>query len=56
MWFQQQIGELAHGREPNLKLGAWTALWRGLRGSMLGGKPRPRPAAGGSAALAEEAS
>jgi hypothetical protein len=42
MWFQQQITELAHGREPNLELGAWTALWRGLRDNVLPGKPRQR--------------
>ena len=44
MWFQQQIEELAHGREPNLRLGAWTALWRGLRAHMRPGKPKRRPA------------
>jgi 2,4-dienoyl-CoA reductase-like NADH-dependent reductase (Old Yellow Enzyme family) len=31
MWFQAQIRELAEGREPNPRLGAWTALWRGVR-------------------------
>jgi 2,4-dienoyl-CoA reductase-like NADH-dependent reductase (Old Yellow Enzyme family) len=47
MWFQQQILELAAGREPNLRLGVWTALWRGLRANMLPGKPRrARPATG----------
>lgn len=40
MWFQQQIGELAHGREPNLKLGVWTALWRGLRANVLPGRAK----------------
>jgi 2,4-dienoyl-CoA reductase-like NADH-dependent reductase (Old Yellow Enzyme family) len=54
MWFQQQITELAHGREPNLRLGAWTALWRGLRANMLPGKPKRRPVPVG--ALAEKAS
>jgi hypothetical protein len=44
MWFQQQIEELARGREPNLALGAWTALWRGLRANVLPGKPRRRAA------------
>jgi 2,4-dienoyl-CoA reductase-like NADH-dependent reductase (Old Yellow Enzyme family) len=55
LWFQQQIEELAHGREPNLRLGAWTALWRGLRDNMLPGKPRRRatPPVG---ALAEKTS
>ena len=52
LWFQQQITELAHGREPDLKLGAWTALWRGLRANMLPGKPKQRPARQ-PAALAE---
>jgi 2,4-dienoyl-CoA reductase-like NADH-dependent reductase (Old Yellow Enzyme family) len=55
MWFQQQITELAHGREPNLGLGAWTALWRGLRANMLPGKPKQRPVRT-PAALAERAS
>ncbi len=31
MWFQAQIHELGHGRDPDLQLGAGTALWRGLR-------------------------
>jgi 2,4-dienoyl-CoA reductase-like NADH-dependent reductase (Old Yellow Enzyme family) len=44
IWFQQQILELAAGREPDLSLGAWTALWRGLRANMLPGKPKQRPA------------
>lgn len=55
LWFQQQIEELAHGREPNLRLGAWTALWRGLRDNMLPGKPRRR-AASPAGALAEKTS
>ncbi|HWU90621.1 MAG TPA: NADH:flavin oxidoreductase/NADH oxidase family protein [Kofleriaceae bacterium] len=55
LWFQQQIGELAHGREPNLRLGVWTALWRGLRANMLPGRSKPRPVRP-SAALAEKAS
>jgi 2,4-dienoyl-CoA reductase-like NADH-dependent reductase (Old Yellow Enzyme family) len=53
LWFQQQIGELAHGREPDLALGAWTALWRGLRANVLPGTPKRRPVA--TAALAEKA-
>jgi 2,4-dienoyl-CoA reductase-like NADH-dependent reductase (Old Yellow Enzyme family) len=55
MWFQQQIGELARGREPNLRLGVWTALWRGMRANLLPGKPRRRPAEAASA-LAEKTS
>ncbi len=31
MWFQAQIHELGHGRDPDLRLGSWTAIWRGLR-------------------------
>jgi 2,4-dienoyl-CoA reductase-like NADH-dependent reductase (Old Yellow Enzyme family) len=31
MWFQAQIHEMGQGRDPDLALGAWTALWRGLR-------------------------
>jgi 2,4-dienoyl-CoA reductase-like NADH-dependent reductase (Old Yellow Enzyme family) len=37
MWFQAQIHELANGREPDLSLGTWTALWRGMRASFLPG-------------------
>jgi 2,4-dienoyl-CoA reductase-like NADH-dependent reductase (Old Yellow Enzyme family) len=35
LWFQAQIHELAHGREPDLALGKLSALWRGLRGMAL---------------------
>jgi hypothetical protein len=31
MWFQAQIHELAKGKEPDLELGTWSALWRGVR-------------------------
>jgi len=31
MWFQAQIHELAKGKEPDLGLGTWSALWRGFR-------------------------
>jgi 2,4-dienoyl-CoA reductase-like NADH-dependent reductase (Old Yellow Enzyme family) len=31
MWFQAQIHELANGREPDLQLSKWSALWRGMR-------------------------
>ena len=31
MWFQAQIHELAKGNEPDLELGTWSALWRGVR-------------------------
>ncbi len=31
VWFQAQIHELAKGHEPDLRLGTWTALWRGFR-------------------------
>jgi 2,4-dienoyl-CoA reductase-like NADH-dependent reductase (Old Yellow Enzyme family) len=31
MWFQAQIHELASGKEPDLELGTWSALWRGVR-------------------------
>lgn len=36
LWFQAQIHELAQGREPDLGLGTWTALWRGMRANFLG--------------------
>lgn len=55
IWFQQQILALGAGREPDLSLGVWTALWRGLRANVLPGKPERRPARR-PAALAERAS
>ena len=42
LWFQQQIFELGQGREPNLGLGKWTALWRGMRNNFLPSKSAPR--------------
>jgi 2,4-dienoyl-CoA reductase-like NADH-dependent reductase (Old Yellow Enzyme family) len=36
LWFQAQIHELADGREPDLGLGTWTALWRGVRHNFIG--------------------
>jgi 2,4-dienoyl-CoA reductase-like NADH-dependent reductase (Old Yellow Enzyme family) len=55
LWFQQQIGELARGREPDLGLGVWTALWRGMRANLLPGKRQRRPAEP-APALAEKTS
>lgn len=55
LWFQQQIHALGAGREPDLALGAWTALWRGLRASGRPSQPPGRPA-GAVAAPAERAS
>jgi 2,4-dienoyl-CoA reductase-like NADH-dependent reductase (Old Yellow Enzyme family) len=46
MWFQQQITALAYGREPDAKLGVWTAFWRGVRDNMLPWKTKPRAATG----------
>jgi 2,4-dienoyl-CoA reductase-like NADH-dependent reductase (Old Yellow Enzyme family) len=42
MWFQAQIHEMAAGRDPDLALGAWTALWRGIRANLLPSKKAPR--------------
>ena len=42
LWFQQQIHELGQGREPDLGLGKWTALWRGMRNNFLPSKRTPR--------------
>jgi len=42
LWFQAQIHELAAGREPDLALGTWTALWRGIRANLW---PRKQAAA-----------
>ena len=35
MWFQAQIHEMARGREPNLQLSKWTAIWRGFWHNLL---------------------
>jgi hypothetical protein len=42
MWFQAQIHEMGAGRDPDLALGAWTAIWRGVRASLLPNKKAPR--------------
>jgi 2,4-dienoyl-CoA reductase-like NADH-dependent reductase (Old Yellow Enzyme family) len=42
MWFQAQIHEMAAGRDPDLALGAWTAIWRGFRANVLPNKKAPR--------------
>ncbi len=45
MWFQAQIHELGKGNEPDLALGKWAAVWRGLRASFLPfGAKRAEPA------------
>ncbi|MBA2543019.1 MAG: NADH:flavin oxidoreductase/NADH oxidase family protein [Deltaproteobacteria bacterium] len=38
MWFLAQIHLLGDGREPDLRLGKWKALWRGLRASVFASK------------------
>jgi 2,4-dienoyl-CoA reductase-like NADH-dependent reductase (Old Yellow Enzyme family) len=45
-WYQAQIHRMADGHEPDPALGRWTALWRGLRTTMLARSPRAeaRPA------------
>jgi 2,4-dienoyl-CoA reductase-like NADH-dependent reductase (Old Yellow Enzyme family) len=49
-WFQEQIHRMARGEEPDLKLGAWGALSRGVRATLWPSfSPAPRPA------LAQEA-
>jgi 2,4-dienoyl-CoA reductase-like NADH-dependent reductase (Old Yellow Enzyme family) len=35
MWFQAQIHEMGAGRDPDLRLGTWTALWRGIRANLF---------------------
>jgi 2,4-dienoyl-CoA reductase-like NADH-dependent reductase (Old Yellow Enzyme family) len=40
-WHQAQIHALGAGREPDPRLGRWTALWRGVRATMAS---RRRPA------------
>lgn len=43
MWFLVQIHRLADGHEPDLKLGTWKALWRGIQISMSAKRsPTPR--------------
>ncbi len=39
MWFLSQIHLLAKGQEPDLRLGKWTAIWRGVRVSFIAKKP-----------------
>lgn len=40
-WFQEQIHRMGRGQDPDLQLGRWGALWRGLRGAILPGKRAP---------------
>jgi 2,4-dienoyl-CoA reductase-like NADH-dependent reductase (Old Yellow Enzyme family) len=42
MWFQAQIHELGKGNDPDLQLGTWTALWRGMRAMVPKGGRRRR--------------
>ncbi|HWN67281.1 MAG TPA: NADH:flavin oxidoreductase/NADH oxidase family protein [Haliangium sp.] len=41
-WYQAQIHRMGDGHEPAPALGRWTALWHGLRNSMLAPAPRQR--------------
>ena len=34
-WFQEQLHRMARGLEPDLALGRWGAVWRGLRANVL---------------------
>ncbi|MBP6847031.1 MAG: NADH:flavin oxidoreductase/NADH oxidase family protein [Kofleriaceae bacterium] len=34
-WYQEQLHRIARGEEPDLRLGAFGALWRGLRATMM---------------------
>ena len=42
MWFQAQIHEMGAGRDPDLRLGTWTAIWRGFRANVLPSRKAPR--------------
>ena len=42
MWFQAQIHAMGAGRDPDLELGKWTAIWRGFRANLLPDKKAPR--------------
>lgn len=42
MWFQAQLHEMGQGRDPDLALGAWTAIWRGLRAMLWPKRPASR--------------
>ena len=46
-WYQAQIHAMGDGREPDPGLGRWSALWHGLRGTILARTPgeqaRPAP-------------
>ena len=46
-WYQSQLHAMGEGREPDPALGRWSALWHGVRGTMLAkpGRPRAAPAA-----------
>jgi 2,4-dienoyl-CoA reductase-like NADH-dependent reductase (Old Yellow Enzyme family) len=52
MWFQAQIHELAKGREPDLALGKWTALWRGVRAMLRARRSHPGAVPAGEVARA----
>ena len=51
MWFQAQIHEMGAGRDPDLSLGTWTAIWRGFRANLLPNKKAPRLQLGDTAPI-----
>jgi 2,4-dienoyl-CoA reductase-like NADH-dependent reductase (Old Yellow Enzyme family) len=45
-WYQAQIHRMGDGHEPDVALGRWTAVWHGVRNSLLAPAPKQRtPAA-----------
>lgn len=50
-WYQSQLHAMGDGREPDPALGRWSALWHGVRATMLA-KPRRQRADAASAAVA----
>ncbi len=56
MWFLAQIHELGAGREPDLRLGKFRAIWRGVRASFFVRKPgKPIPAIAQETSIVEAA-
>jgi 2,4-dienoyl-CoA reductase-like NADH-dependent reductase (Old Yellow Enzyme family) len=53
-WFVQQIHRMSRGLEPDLALGRWSALWRGMRSTLFPAGRKSRHAAGAIAPSREE--
>ncbi len=51
-WFQEQLHRMARGQEPDLALGRWGAVWRGLRATVLPAGRAPKVVAAAPAVAA----